>query len=345
MTKPETVLGPSADFSRLPYRNKQTAEEVNTDAAYISESIVAPPFRGKTLRLGKGIHLHWAMPDALTQGNSRKAKGDRQLMTFPALPDRWCVTRSDKAKGVVQKQWIVASDYLHPEFYFEHIPPQGSVTFPVPVASDSQHGQPFRYLGRSWQATPTTKDWPTDLAEGDYLNSFAAKLDKDPDIKQAMAPGLTAMGYGDPSFAAFYPNCFSVFGHHDEDIDTPEAFAKVTYDVVGWFDDPVTRDSLRNPANTPSPMDDAIQAQIARHAKERTSTGHSPTTPEQSDMWERALSHSLGWVVDKPQGPSPERMLCYGSISASDKIAIFASPTTIDLPSLNTISSLLFIRS
>ena len=37
-----------------------------------------------------GVHLHWAMPDALLRGGHRRRDGDLEL---PALPDRWVVIR------------------------------------------------------------------------------------------------------------------------------------------------------------------------------------------------------------------------------------------------------------
>lgn len=80
LSKPLTVLGPSVDFSKLPYRDRATGLNVNGNTPYLSEEIVTPPFRGETLRLKRGVHLHWAMPDALTQGvNRRKASGAEPL--------------------------------------------------------------------------------------------------------------------------------------------------------------------------------------------------------------------------------------------------------------------------
>ncbi|MGV2388233.1 MAG UNVERIFIED_CONTAM: hypothetical protein LVR29_07585 [Microcystis novacekii LVE1205-3] len=35
-----------------------------------------------------------------------------------------------------------------------------------------------------------------------------------PDVEYL--PSLTAVGYGEPTFAAFYPNCHSVFGFYDD---------------------------------------------------------------------------------------------------------------------------------
>ncbi|HEX9921973.1 MAG TPA: hypothetical protein VGD99_04875, partial [Anaerolineae bacterium] len=48
---------------------------------------------------------------------------------------------------------------------------------------------------------------------------------------------LTAVGYGEPTFAAFYPNCHSVFGFHDDDY-AGTIPANLRYDVIGWYNDP-----------------------------------------------------------------------------------------------------------
>ena len=62
----EVVAAPTANFSRLPYTT--TAEDVNPQFANISEEVRSIPFEDQTLSLGRGVHLHWALPDALTQG-------------------------------------------------------------------------------------------------------------------------------------------------------------------------------------------------------------------------------------------------------------------------------------
>jgi len=48
---------------------------------------------------------------------------------------------------------------------------------------------------------------------------------------------LTAIGFGVPSFATFYPQCHSVFGFYDGDIKNsfPD---NLRYSVIGWYSDP-----------------------------------------------------------------------------------------------------------
>ena len=132
---------------------------------------------------------------------------------FPAVPNRWLITRhvADAPSAVEPEQWIVESDYLHPVDADERT---GAITFPA-MGALPEHAPPYRYLGRrtpfkEWEETRQT-------APHRYLD--------DP---------LTALGYGDPSFAAFYPNCHSVFGAYDDYSGDIQA---VRYTVVGWYSD------------------------------------------------------------------------------------------------------------
>src|SRR5262245_22036953 len=85
----EVVVEASADFTRLPYNNG--AKDINSEIANISEEITSQPFQNENLRLKSGLHLHWALPDALTKG-IQTPNG----YAFPAAPNRWLVTRSSK---------------------------------------------------------------------------------------------------------------------------------------------------------------------------------------------------------------------------------------------------------
>ncbi|MFI6520892.1 hypothetical protein ACIBF1_35430 [Spirillospora sp. NPDC050679] len=123
-------------------------------------------------------------------------------LQIPSAPDRWMVVRSQD--GIIKQQWIVESDYLSGD-------PDGTV-FPVDAPV------PFRGVGRV-------------ALYGNWREAPAERL-----------PRLTAIGYGEPAFAAFYPNCRGVFGMRDTDIrGVPPA--GVVYEVLGWYADPA-RDVL-----------------------------------------------------------------------------------------------------
>jgi hypothetical protein len=91
-----------------------------------------------------------------------------------------------------------------------------SVSVPIPAEQDRQPRQSFRYLGR---AVPVSEYRTEDQDVFDYYDR------------------LTAIGYGEPSFAALYANCRSVFGFHDAEA-LPNAEDPVTYTVFGWYAQP-----------------------------------------------------------------------------------------------------------
>jgi hypothetical protein len=54
-----------------------------------------------------GVHLHWALPDALLRGQQSKTE---KKLALPALPDRWVVVRALLPKGRVQallRGWVI----------------------------------------------------------------------------------------------------------------------------------------------------------------------------------------------------------------------------------------------
>ena len=200
-----------AEFNRLPYvsREKKDAypaiqeRDVYPDIVNLSESIVSQPFQNKNLYLKAGIHLHWALPDTLTKQNRDG--------TFPEVPNRWLVRRK---VGEKTDSWIIESDYLYsPSEGFQ----EDSITYPYKYPYDKDKGKNdphsplFIYLGRKLALA----DWnPKSSSESKYLDR------------------LTAVGYGEPTFAAFYPNCRSVFGFHDP---TKPDHTEIQYDVIGWY--------------------------------------------------------------------------------------------------------------
>jgi hypothetical protein len=309
----ETVLHSMADFSKLPYFDGERNQ--NSDTAYTSEAIVSQAFRDKDLRLKKGVHLHWALPDALTQGTNTK-----QGLVFPAAPDRWLVTRTGPEGG--QAQWIVESDYIYPvdKELSEEIkiiaslkePDAGkrqrlekkytsalqdvledTVTFPLPPEPSSSNQQPYRYLGRKRDLNQAhSKE-----LDNKYLNQLAYPSGKKNAWHKMLESGLTAMGYGEPAFAAFYPNCRSVFGLHDPDISERD-FKQCTYEVIGWYDAPTKRDCLQC-----KPYEGAKIAIKERFRKEFLASGMKITPANEklksmgSQIDSEALSHHFAWQV------------------------------------------------
>ncbi|WP_405888989.1 hypothetical protein OG762_39325 [Streptomyces sp. NBC_01136] len=253
------VTEPFTDFTRLPYRDPADGHDHQADMPYVSETLLSVPFQDQGFRLKAGVHLHWSLPDALT----RLAASQDAAGAAPVVPNRWLVTRS--AGGAVAQQWVVESDFLAEDN-------AGGV--PYPYIADQMDGPerlPYRLLGRrvpltAWQpAGRTGSADPADRAR--YLRA------------------LTAVGYGEPAFASFYPHCHSVFGLHDPAFQgvPPQ---DVTYDVLGWYEDP---------------GQDALAAALG--APRDAGTG-----------WPDVLRAAFGWTA-ADSGAGPDRMVCWGRIA------------------------------
>lgn len=140
--------------------------------------------------------------------------------SFPTVPNRWMIIRS--IPGKESKKWIIESDYIHPvSFEPEHLQKTHFTSFPWYQHLDENENKPFRYIGRSLE-----------LKEGIEKESAGSSAY----LSEKHHSGLlTAMGYGDPSFSAFYPNCRSVFGFCDSEITDHEQLEGLEYQIVGYY--------------------------------------------------------------------------------------------------------------
>ncbi|MFI6763485.1 hypothetical protein ACIBF5_30610 [Micromonospora sp. NPDC050417] len=253
-----TVTGPTADFTRLPYVDATTRRDVDNGERNLSDAILPAPFQ-QDLLLPAGIHLHWALPDALTRLThsattaGATTAGARPAVDLPQVPNRWLVTRT--RPGGAQDRWVVESDALADV-------DQGGVVHPL-LDDDprGRTGRPWRYLGRRLPLST----WP-----GRPTDRLAA---------------LTALGYGEPTFAAFYPNSSSVFGHHDEEYGAVAPPDGLRYDVVGWYAETV---------------DDELLAVLS------AADGRS---------WPQTIADELDWSVPDNSGDVPARMVCFGRLT------------------------------
>lgn len=211
MAAPEAqFVGASADFTNLPAWSNDAQRP--TGDPYLSQTI--RQFRGQTLE--PGVHLHWALPDALTHG----LHDGQDRVTFPAVPNRWLVTRlhtrnkTSDAPETRLKAWIVESDFVD-------IKTNGfRSSFPCRDPAGRQY---FRYVGRVLDLA----GWRETQAGG---SSFDA----------VFGQKLTAVGYGEIAFSAYYPNCRSLFGFYDDLAtlaDYSPATDQLTYLATGWFSD------------------------------------------------------------------------------------------------------------
>lgn len=164
----------------------------------------APFSQGASLEAG--VHLHWALPDALTR--ARIQKRDQQTYTlFPGVPDLWLVVRLDPAGSV-----------------------QG----------------PKRTRGwRAWVVdsraeTSTALDtWQLPEAPNPSQILTAAGLLQTATLPDALGWGMLPANASsfDPAAAAYYPNARRRFGFYDN-LAGLVGLQTVSYMVVGWYADP-----------------------------------------------------------------------------------------------------------
>lgn len=255
LDRDQMVVETTADFSRLPYCfNKY---DINPDIANISEELVATPFHNENLLLKAGIHLHWSLPDALTKALYVRDDAGTGRQVFPLVPNRWLVTRCDN-NNKVQKEWLVESDYLYKPYTASdpallNAPASVVDGVAMPYRPDKK-GQPFRFMGRSVEVARYNPNEPNDYY-----------------------PELTAVGYGEPTFAAFYPNCYSVFGFFDDEYSGRKDGRQ--YYVTGWYG---------NPAN------DVLRTHV-----------HN----------EQELKETFKWAIDREGHDFPARMVCYARLT------------------------------
>jgi hypothetical protein len=279
------------DFTRLPFWDGH--REINPDIANISEGLLSRPFQDRGLQLRAGVHLHWALPDALTKGLSSPGEATARKLTFPAVPNRWLVTRSRKAlagKPRVEQQWVVESDYL----YADAARIQSAIAIPFP--SDPANGKyrPYRYLGRGrlfndqWTEDPAAES----LTKAGYQ---LTAVGYEPRANAAPKPTDTNTGsYGEPTFAAFYPHCQSVFGFYDSIPST--ATTGIQYEVIGWYGDPEL-DCLR--------MDAFLQA-VEKLREPMVAATDAAVKSE-------ALKEIFKWQV-AADGNFPDQTVCYARL-------------------------------
>lgn len=211
-------LRATTNFAELP--------DTNNPKPYISSYILQEPFSGDQDVIDEGIHLHWALPDALTHGTQSK-----NGIEYPIVPNRWLVTRIGSQSS--RQSWVIESDLLSKNNPNSHLRWPGSVTIPIDPEKDSP--QRFRYLGKvykyeDWKEKQKQKETNLSSERDEYLGS------------ELVPHKLTAIGYGEPTFAAYYPNCATVFGFYDS-ADSLSESDTLTYQVVGWYsnseDDPL----------------------------------------------------------------------------------------------------------
>lgn len=188
--------GKTSDNKRVPVVSPDYSKVSYT--SFLGSSHTPGAFQTASV-LKAGAHLHFILPDAFTHA---KESG------YPQVPNRYVVTRlyADGSKNkIMAKCFMVESDFMSLDARYA-----GSVTIPKFEETDLRKN--WRYLGRSY--------------------SLEERLQQDEDAEYLEE--LTAVGPGDPMFAAYYPSCSSVFGFYDDLHDVP-LNTSLTYFVVGYY--------------------------------------------------------------------------------------------------------------
>ncbi|MCU6761189.1 Uncharacterised protein [uncultured Roseburia sp.] len=163
----------------------------------------------KNILLKKGIHLHFVLPSALKNGYETEDNNGRKRLEYPAVPDRFIVTRMYWRNGEI----CTDCNIVESNFYSLDSTYSDSIT--IPKFDDLRQRHRFRYMGRNY---PASSPVPECVGECGYFDK------------------ITAVGAGDPMFSAYYPSCFSVFGFYDA-LEGVPSDAVLTYFVLGYYSD------------------------------------------------------------------------------------------------------------
>jgi hypothetical protein len=167
-------------------------------------SLSGAPFN-TDLSLEAGIHVHWALPDALTRarhtGDDPSKKIPPQQTLFPGVPDLWLVTRfNPPAAGVTQrtwKAWVVDSRN-------KTVTPLDH--WSAPAAPDPKTIHTFPGMLPASSDSPGWGVW--DHSQTEFDAAFTA--------------------------AVYYPTARTRFGFYD-DLSGLPATGSVSYTVIGWY--------------------------------------------------------------------------------------------------------------
>src|SRR5262245_54880811 len=185
-------------------------EAIHVSAKVVLSETAVPALGGAPFnrddKLQKGIHVHWALPDALTRA-TLLPKGGEDVAVFPGVPDLWLVIRFNPGPPIAQigakrtwRAWVVDSVQ-------ENSVDLSSVTPP--------HRDP------------------------DVIHTIAGML---PNASGLGYPGYGMVNTKihdtvDPAIAAYYPSSRHRFGFHDTLSDLAGKTGNVSYVVIGWFAD------------------------------------------------------------------------------------------------------------
>ena len=177
-----------------------------------------------------GIRLHWALPNAVVNGNIGNDPSNPGNLAFPALPNRWLVTayyydKTNSSNSI--QQWIVQSD--------QTTTTASTASWPaVPINSETASTSDPGAAPIGIYSTGSAASY-SNTAE--YLGTLATDISTWTDPGAAPA-NLDAISHYGPTFTAYYQHSATVFGFYD-DLSTvggtSSADVSVSYQVIGWY--------------------------------------------------------------------------------------------------------------
>ncbi len=243
-------------------------QRLGSNTPYLGQHLLPQPFDGESFPAG--IHLHWALPDALARGEV----GDQNKeVKFRPAPNRFLVVRFASSQTPSQNAptkvdaWVVDGDFNSPSPGPSDLRNARTRTAPL---NPELNKQLYEYKGR----VTGYSDWK--------------EIDSHRDPARH-----TALGYGVETYAAAYPHCPNVFGFFDPfDSSCPDGLhqlgdkALLSYLVIGWHSDsakgdPIALETARllgeKKAVTPATLAEALEANYhwSYTAKESEQPAHT----------------------------------------------------------------------
>ena len=250
-----------------------------------------------------GVYLHWSLPDGLTRGRTVSETAEEAEPTEPSdiiaeQPDP--EVPEDTEFPLVPDRWLVVRIY------------------PGETPVDKRRVR--AWVIRAEEPDPQARVIP--------LEAFTENRD-------AAAPRwMTAMGEGDPAYAAYYDNVENQLGFHDglEDVDT----GPLAYLVAGWYSDR-TDDPLYSPSTASqwlNALDELGWALGEDNEKAlsdwaRAEYGRRVTWMKAGLDSDAAEDESAAFYEEREEG---EEVSQWPASSSSRDTARFMNPSITDLP-------------
>lgn len=133
-----------------------------------------------------GIHLHWALPNALTHGIQQETE-----YVFPNAPDRWIVIRVQATKSKpLLKQWLIESNHIAPDGSSSWVTVQNNVFTPTAIGKSSIYDETYRESETA--STPITAIGPGNAAFAALYASSRNVFGFHDDLKDLQGTGVVS---------------------------------------------------------------------------------------------------------------------------------------------------------